>query len=293
MKCFHTTTYNLYNKNNIKLFIMNDIHFSKCINDKKLNYITNYIYKEQPNYVLIPGDLLDSMDDIKELSERNRILNWIRKISKNSIILISLGNHDMFIRKNGKRWLDIDYNFLNELDSIDNVHVLDNKVYEDNNIYVCGITQTFKYYFKNDIDILISDLEKNKKLIHPNNEKLKILMIHSPINLNKQVINEKLINFDYIICGHMHNGCVPPILNEIWRSTRGIVDPNKHFFKKYERNTLKKKGDKLLVNGPVTTFQHVAGFFKTFNFLFPTYISIMKFNDQNEFKISRKYHKYK
>ena len=77
---------------------MSDIHFSKCVKNKKLNYITNYINKEQPNYILIPGDLIDSNNDIEVLNEKDRLINWLKKISKNTIVLISLGNHDMFKR---------------------------------------------------------------------------------------------------------------------------------------------------------------------------------------------------
>ena len=75
MRCFHTTRYDLYNKNNIKIMIMSDIHFSKCVKDKKLNYITKYINKEQPNYILIPGDLIDSNNDIEVLNEKDRLIN--------------------------------------------------------------------------------------------------------------------------------------------------------------------------------------------------------------------------
>ena len=293
MRCFHTTRYDLYNKNNIKIMIMSDIHFSKCVKDKKLNYITKYINKEQPNYILIPGDLIDSNNDIEVLNEKDRLINWLKEISKNTITLISLGNHDIFRRINGKRVYFKNEELINEIDNINNIYVLDNTNYEDDNIYVSGITQNYKYFEHENIEILLDDLEKNNLIIHPNNDKLKILLIHSPSNLDKQIIMEKLIDFDYIICGHMHNRCVPPMLSEIWRSTRGIITPTKKFFKKYERNTLKHKDDKILVNGPVTTFQHVSGFFKVFNFLFPTYISIMNFNKKNEFKIIKKYHKYK
>lgn len=272
---------------------MSDIHFSKCVKNKKLNYITNYINKEQPNYILIPGDLIDSNNDIEVLNEKDRLINWLKKISKNTIVLISLGNHDMFKRAKSKRVYYKNEELINEIDNINNIYVLDNTNYEDDNIYVCGITQKYEYYKKENIEILEQDLDKNTKLLHPNNGKLNIIMIHSPVNIDNQIIQEKLIDFDYIICGHMHNGCVPPILNEIWKGTRGIISPTKKFFTKYERNTLRKKEDKILVNGPVTTFQHVAKIFRVFNFLFPTYISIMNFNNKNEFKITKKYHNYK
>ena len=272
---------------------MNDIHFSKSIKDSKLKYIVNYIKYEKPNYILIPGDIIDCLNELDNINVKSKLINWLNDISKNTIVLISLGNHDMFRKANGIRYFELNEDLINDINNIDNVYLLNNQVYEDDIIYVCGITQTYKYYCDEDINILISDLDKNIKLLNINNEKLKILLIHSPGNFDKQVIQEKTINFDYIVCGHTHNGCVPPLLNEIWKGTRGIITPNKKWFKKNERNTLINKNDKLLVNGPITTFQNISGFFKMFNFLFPIYISIMNFNNKNNFKITKKYHKYK
>ena len=290
MRCFHTTTYNINNENNIKIFIMNDIHFSEKIKDKKLNYIYNYIKRVNPNYVLIPGDLIDCVNKIENNIEKNRLFTWLKKIASISKILISIGNHDIFkVDKKKSYYYKLD-SFYDELNNLDNVYVLDNNIYEDSNIYVCGITMDYNYYSDETLDKLNKELEKNKSILTNLPNKLRILLIHSPSNLDKTNLVKE---FDYIICGHMHNGCVPPLLNEIWRSKKGIITPNKKFFGNNERNTLRKENDKILVNGPVITFQSVSGIMRIFNILFPTYISIMNFNKNNKFSIKKKYHKYK
>lgn len=61
--------------------------------------------------------------------------------------------------------------------------------------------------------------------------------MRSPIYLKDTTITNILNEFDYYISSHMHNGCVPPILYELWHSTRGLIAPNKKFFPKNKRNT--------------------------------------------------------
>ena len=291
MRSFHTTTYNLYNKNDIKLCIMSDIHFSKYLKNKKLNRIIKYIDKIKVDYILIPGDLIDSVNDIENINEKERILNWINKLSKISKVIISIGNHDFYykIDKNKKDYND-NKEFFNEINKIDNVYLLDNQVYQDDNVYITGFTISFPFYHEDNINLLINDLDNNKKILEPENDKLKLLMIHSPESLDEKEIFDKINKFDFIITGHMHNGCVPPIINEIWKSSTGIINPSKKFFTKNTRNTLNKKEDKILINGPVTTFSKLSGIFRIFNFLYPTYITIMKFSNKHDFEIIRKYH---
>ena len=90
----------------------------------------------------------------------------------------------------------------------------------------------------------------------------------------------------------MHNGCVFPILNELWRSEKGIISPKKEFFSNNSRNTLNNIDDKLLVNGPITTFHGNKKLFSKLNFLFPINVSLMIFNNGNDnFKLEYKYKK--
>lgn len=45
------------------------------ISDKKLNYILNFLIKEQPGYILIDGDLIDSVDMILAPNEKDSKLD--------------------------------------------------------------------------------------------------------------------------------------------------------------------------------------------------------------------------
>lgn len=296
MKRLHTTTYELYNKDNIRISIISDIHFSRG-SLKKLNILLNHLNNIKPNYILIPGDLIDCNDMIKENGVKEELLEFINKLSKISKIIISLGNHDFYkIRKRriikNRYESYFNYRLFNQISLIDNVYLLNNDKYEDEYIYVAGITAPYNYYKKEDVNVLLSNLNKNKKNIkNLPKDKLKILMFHSPVNLKNKKVKEKLEEFDYFVSGHMHNGCVPPIINELWNSSRGIIAPSSKILQKNERNTLRKKGDKLIVSGPVMTFSRCSGIMHVFNVFYPIYNIVLDFNNENSIKIKRKYHK--
>ena len=244
MKNFNTTTYKLYNKDNIKISIISDIHFSYKTN-RKLELLLNHLNKIKPNYILIPGDLIDSVDMIEKQDEKDRLINWLKRLSKISKVIISLGNHDYYKIKE-KKFLKnkfdykFDNNFYNEINSIDNIYLLNNDYYSDDVIYIVGITLSYNYYLKEDINILEKDLNKNKNIISnlPNN-KLKIIMIHSPYNLDNKNILNKLNEFDYFVTGHKHKRCVPPIRNEIWNSNKGIISPHNKILSPYKISKLR------------------------------------------------------
>lgn len=304
MKLIHITDYKLYNKNiinNLKLAIINDLHFSYKVTDKILQLLLKQLTKEQPNYILMPGDLIDSIGMIDQPQERERLLDWIKKLGMIGTTLISIGNHDQYVKErtlSGKKHWSFrsKIDFFDDINDISNVYVLDNSFYEDNNLYVVGYTQSVSYYHTKNRASLLKPGSENKeqmlkelsylnpKLLHnlPKN-KIKLILIHSPVYLtNKEVLSE-LQEFDYFISGHMHNGCVPPILNELWNSSKGIIAPDRTLFPDNERNTLKKKEDKLLVNGPVVTFQECTGLLQIFNSFYPKYMSIMNFSSDKSY----------
>lgn len=321
MNLFHTTTYHLYQKyiqRDYKIAVISDIHFSYLVTNKKLFDITNYLKSLNIDYILIAGDLIDSVNMIEDTHEYYRLLHWLKSLGDIATTLISFGSHD-YCRKeyyanpkmqNKFYWeYQLDSNFIKDIDKIPNVYALNNNTYEDSNLYIAGITNSFAYYYpkskKNekineDKQQLLIELQQLKYELLKNlpKNKINLAMLHSPIYLIDTEIQKELKEFDYFISGHMHNGCVPPILYELWNTVRGLIAPNKSLFPKTERNTLKYKNDKLITNGPITMFHECAGPMSIFNCLYPTYIGIMnitkdKTYDQEKIKITKKYQKLK
>lgn len=309
MKLFHETNYTIYNekvKKELKFVVLSDLHYSYCVTNEKLDRILNEVRNINPDYILFPGDIIDSTDMIKDHKEEKRFLSWLERLGRIAPILMSLGGHDFYKRdKIGPhRWTyDLNEKFYKKINSIENIYLLDNTYYEDNNIFVVGYTQSFEYYHygsskssRENKDVMLKELKDLHKKISLNPKKVNLLLVHSPIRVTEPEILKELKDYDYYISGHMHNGCVPPVLYELWNSTRGIVSPNTNFFPKNERNTLRKKGDKLLVNGPLTMFHVNTGLFEKMNFLFPSYLSILNLTndsiyDADKIFTKRKYRK--
>ena len=305
MNCFYFSRYRFYNehaKQELKFFLISDIHFSNKVKSNRLRAITEQARQQWPNYILIAGDLIDALSTIDNNSDLKRLTSWLAQLGKVAPVLIGLGNHD-FYRKNPahnnifskkRHWFaEKNQRYIDALNSIDNVQLLDNETYEDKNVYIFGFTQSPEYFQfdrdeKNgttvlhpggeDLDIMLSDLDKlDQKLITnlPKN-KVKIAIIHSPVYLTDPQVASKLYEFDYFISGHMHNGVVPPILHDFWRSDRGLIAPGKKLFPHGARAKITSPYDKLILLGAVSTIQESARPITFINGIYPTYIATLE-----------------
>ena len=305
MKCFYYSRYRFYNhsiKHALNFFLISDIHFSNKVNSATLRAITEQASQKQPNYIIIAGDVIDSLDCIQSPSSLKRLTSWLEQLGKVAPVLIGLGNHD-FYRKNpehksifsGKRhWFsDTGIEYINAVNAIDNVQLLNNEVYEDDRVYIFGFTQAPEYFQFNrdekhsssilhpgneDLDIMLSDLDSlDQELI--NNlpkHKAKIAIIHSPVFLTDSQVAAKLYEFDYFISGHMHNGVIPPIINDFWHSDRGFIAPGKKLFPRNARTKITNPSDKIITLGAVSTIQDSAKPITFMNGLFPINIATLE-----------------
>lgn len=308
MNCFYHSRYRFYYKDakhGLKFFLISDIHFSNRVTAKTLRAITLQAHQEAPNYIIIAGDLIDSLSHIEKNSDLRRLTSWLEQLGKVAPVLIGLGNHE-FYRKNPKyksllsrqrHWFaEKDQSFLDAINAIDNVQILDNQSFEDQNAYIFGFTQTPEYYRFDqddyraptilhpgyeDRDIMMSDLDAlDQKLItNLPKHKTKIAIIHSPIYLADSEIAAKLYEFDFFISGHMHSGIVPPVINDFWRSDRGFVSPSRKLFPHGARAKIRSPYDKVITLGAVTTVQDSAKPFAFANGIFPTNIATLELSN--------------
>ena len=171
-----------------------------------------------------------------------------------------------------------------------NLVLLDDEVYQDNDIFCFGYTQKKSYYtedgvnFAENAEAQLEDLTKTLvNLPEPPVDKLKFALIHAPTYLQTPDIEFLLQPFDYILSGHMHNGIVPPVLDEFWHNQKGIISPTKKLFSGACRHTLKTYDDKLIVVGPVTTFHAHLGLFEKLNAFYPTYLTYLEISDKKTY----------
>ena len=297
MKLFHLSTYRFYSpyffashkklEDPFKIMIMSDLHFSYQVSDRKLQSIVKQVELINPVYLLFPGDLIDTLDMVDKSSERKRLLDFLAALGQITTVILSIGNHDMYRKPkaNQSGWQYEKATILfDQIRSLQNVHLLDNQIYEDDNIYCLGYTQSPDYYEKKEgksenLTVMLDELANlpEKYLYHLPQNKLKFALIHSPVYLNDSEIKYRLREFDYFISGHMHNGVVPPVLDELLSGSRGIISPTKKWAPNNSRNTLRTYADKLLVVGALTTFHECIKPLDKLNAFFPSYLALMEF----------------
>ena len=89
-------TYNIKSNINKKIVLISDIHYSSKKDIKNLNIVLDRIKKINPDYICIPGDTIDK----SEIKDSVQFINWLKKLTKISKVIVSIGNHEFYITKN-------------------------------------------------------------------------------------------------------------------------------------------------------------------------------------------------
>lgn len=234
-------------KEDIKILSVGDFHINKFTKEDSINFYVENAYKNHPDYICLLGDILDNPFDINE----HLVFKLIRDSSNIAPTFIIKGNHDFLTKDeiviNKELWTDIK--------NIDNVKILDDKLYQNDEIIFMGYTQKKEAYYNNnreqisDSDVFYEDIIKHTKLFDIDSNLPKVALIHSPEYLIEDRVQEILKKYDLIICGHYHNGCVPPMLDKIWNSDRGVINARRYLFPKNVRGIQKLKYNYLIYNG--------------------------------------------
>lgn len=274
--------------NNITMAFLSDIHYYENFDIKLEEELIKQVKQILPNYIFITGDIIDKASYLDMEFNRDKLLNFMKSLSSITKVFLILGGHDLEdvkekdYTKYKKIWHQL-------IDNKDNIYLLDDSIYTDDNINVIGITLEYEYYrtkpYEN-VDLIIEELNESKYKI--SNKKYNILLLHSPrrIITNKAVNNIPLLSsIDLILCGHMHDGVLPKFLK--WLPTSiGLISPHKTLFPKYARGMIHKKtsnGDIfLLVSSGVTKISNsTPQFVKKLKWGYDNDIECIKVSDKN------------
>ena len=77
----------------------------------------------------------------------------------------------------------------------------------------------------------------------------------------------------------MHNGVVPPALNDFWQSDRGLVAPGYSIFPRRSRNATMSYKDPNIILGAVQSIQPGINLQGILSHAFPIYTATLKFSD--------------
>ncbi|MDY3798580.1 MAG: metallophosphoesterase [Bacilli bacterium] len=236
-------------KKDITFIHIGDIHYNETTSAKKLEYIKYAIEDAHPDYIFITGDLLDRPKITKNKEKIKLLVSWLNSLGNIAKVFISLGNHDIILEE--------DYKFFNKLNDINNIYVLNNQSYEDENVFISGFTLPTNYYYNiekhEDENALLETLQNNFNLVtNLPKKKYKVALIHSPILLSEKKVIEKLKEYDLVLSGHMHNGLIPRILDKIIKNNYGLISPDKRLFAKNTRGKIKTKYYTIIITGGIT-----------------------------------------
>ena len=222
--------YKLIQDINLNIALISDLHYSYEVNKKVFNKVLNKFKNIKIDYICIPGDILDESIDYDQ-----NVYDFFEKLSKISTVIISLGNHDIS-KFNKSKMTYYDTKWYEKLKPIKNLYILNNEQITFDDITFTGYTAL---YNKEDSysDTPLTTLDDLKNL-NFKATKYNILLCHSPQSIlgNEELYNNEFIKKqNLILCGHMHNGMVPPLFDKIFKGNKGIIAPGKKLFPKYSR----------------------------------------------------------
>lgn len=167
-------------KENTRLVVASDLHIDRATPLWQIRQIIGEINKQNPDYVLLVGDVIDDVpDNLKGKMEE------LKKIKAKKIYL-SFGNHEYYNAP--IKWM-IEFTHI----GFEVLHNTGNEI-EQTGIYLAGVP-----------DASSATVNYKKALFGATDDNYKILMSHSP-----RTIKDEENKFDLQVSGHTHGGQIFP-----------------------------------------------------------------------------------
>jgi hypothetical protein len=224
-----TTKYSVVVKNKevkekkLKVVLVADMHLGYSVGYKMMDKMVAKINKENPDLVLIAGDIFDNSYD--SMDKPDRIAKAFKSIKSKYGTYAVFGNHDVkeklfagFSIGSAKKAFRDDR--MNKMLEDANIKILDDKVEQVEDFYIIGRKDYSKAGdgTKNRLDIeeLVKQVDQNKFVI---------VLEHEPKDL-ENISNNKV---DLHVAGHTHAGQFFPLTigtEIIWKNNYGLLKVN-------------------------------------------------------------------
>ena len=168
----------------LKILMVSDTHLGPIVRSGHLEKLARIVEKEQPDIVLIPGDIIDDQIDI--FNEENMI-EIFREMEPPLGVYASPGNHDYY---------GDDLDELEEELEDGGIHMLMDETEEVDGLYLIG-RQDLTDDNRSSIKELVEGLDQSKPII---------MLDHTPVELSQAEES----GVDLILSGHTHRGQVFP-----------------------------------------------------------------------------------
>lgn len=194
----------------LRIVGITDLHLGYTIGKSELRKWVDLINKENPDIILIAGDLVDgSLRPVLD-EDMTRVL---RTLKAPKGVYACLGNHELLGGNKGSQLAD----FFKD----SNIKLLvDEHVEIDSALYIIGRNDK-TYKNRKDLSELVANLDKSKPMI---------LLDHQPYNLEQVEEN----GIDFQLSGHTHKGQIWPIsmiTNYLYEIDHGYLQKgNSHIY---------------------------------------------------------------
>ena len=263
VKIRESTFYSEHVNNDIKLLSIGDTHISKTVGLDSVDKLLKVIDGNKPDYIFLLGDIIDSPSELtykKRLLELDVLMKNCGNLAPTFIII---GNHDFYYDR--ERDITILSDIWENYERFPNVHLLNDKSYCDDNLFIGGYMQKGNTYYQKknaseDHIAFYTDLYSKDDLVkNLPNDKFKIFLTHSPEPIQYFLNQELLQDYNLIITGHYHNGVVPSFLEGIFPKNAGLITPRRDRFPKEARGIVKlPTGTYLIYSGGWTKIPATA-----------------------------------
>lgn len=212
------------NFNNFKIVHISDLHNKSF--GKKQQYLIKQIKKENPNIIVITGDLIDS----RRYNE-NIAMEFINEAVKIAPVYYVTGNHEV----RSAKFKSLEEQLMNS-----GVRVLGNSwesiSIEDQNIIIAGVHDPYTGIKHRERIVMNQYLQQIVKELDKNS--FKLLLAHRPEKINDYAH----YGFDLVFTGHAHGGQFRiPFIG-------GLLVPNQGFFPKYTSGVHKVDNTTMIIS---------------------------------------------
>ena len=295
LKINHTVTPTDKVGSGIRIINIGDMHYGKKTKVHKIMRVFQLIEKLKPDYICWLGDNVDTTNLMDSGNKSDEFKSFLLYSGAIAPTMVSLADHDQrYCFSDGSSKVDFREFFWNSISKMPNVHLLHNSSYEDRRVCFVGYTLPSYYYaskyqlpaysqcsserLDEDVNVLIEDMDIHHQLFErANNDKYNAVLFHSPQHIDNKSVAYHLRCFDHIFSGHMHEGCMPPILDDIIPGDRGIISPQRKLFPGKSRGIIETPyGNLCIINGGLTKIHGSASkVLRPFNCLFPMHLDIV------------------
>ncbi len=225
-----------------RILAFSDLHFCDKVVGRRAELILTTLERicqeEKIDYIFFLGDLINSLDVLSDTMLRMELKLFLDELAAVAPVIMVTGNHDVSYYTAGatkgrmvpEQW----YRWARVLMQNERIHVLDvrfgksHAVFDDGVMRVLGMSLPEMCYpttVSNGRGSAEAFREYAEKVLP---ELIKVpgreyyLLLHNPQFLAHVKLDKRVA----VLAGHMHNGLVPPVVDELMRFTsRGVVAP--------------------------------------------------------------------